>query len=109
MPDEAEFSAKFIADIQRYTNIFNILTPKLRSKDNKDRECRKITEVYLILLSLRRKNFLKHEPFNWRTMYLLFYKNQQRHTLARQTSLFPEIMCLTVVLKRNLIAFESFL
>ena len=52
MPDEAEISAKFIAVfiavIQRYTDIFNILTPKIvRLKNNKDRECQKATDVNL--------------------------------------------------------------
>ncbi len=45
MPDEAEISAKFIAVIQRYTNIFEYFNSKIvRSKNNEDRECQEITE-----------------------------------------------------------------
>ena len=68
MPDEAEISAKFIAVVQRYTHFsehfqrFQYFNSKnVRSKNSKDRECQKTTEIFLILLSLRQKNFLKQE------------------------------------------------
>ena len=56
-----------IAVIQRYTdfltffNTFNILTPKLCvQRITKTKNVKKTTEICLIFLSLRRKNFLKH-------------------------------------------------
>ena len=56
--------------VRTYTDIhifkfFKCINSKIvRQKNNKDRECQAITEVYLILLSLRQKNFLTFKSWN---------------------------------------------
>jgi len=43
----------------KVTVTITVLTKIVHKKNNRGRECQAITDVYLILLSLRQKNFLK--------------------------------------------------
>ena len=52
----------------------------MRQKNNKDRECQAITEIYLILLSLRQKNFPKDKEnlYHIRALEVYFRRNAFR-------------------------------